>query len=188
MMPKLDGLEVCRRLKSDPALPFIPIILVHRASARRQDVVAGLDAGADEYLTKPIDQAALVARVRSMLRIKALHDQVQAQADRPRRRWNRTLEQRVAEQVSEIERVGRLKRFLSPQIAELVVVVGRRQAAGKPPPRGDRRVLRSARLHRVRRDRRAGGGHGGAAGISRGLGAHRSTSSKARSSASPATA
>ena len=81
--------------------------------------MAGLDAGADEYLTKPIDQAALVARVRSVLRIKALHDQVQAQAA-DLANWNRTLEQRVEEQVAEIERVGRLKRFLSPQVVELV--------------------------------------------------------------------
>ena len=81
--------------------------------------MAGLDAGADEYLTKPIDQAALVARVRSVLRIKALHDQVRAQAA-DLATWNRTLEQRVEEQVAEIERVGRLKRFLSPQVVELV--------------------------------------------------------------------
>ena len=67
--------EVCRRLKKDTTLPLIPIILV-TAKGSSEDVVAGLEAGADEYLTKPIDQAALVARVHSMLRIKALHDQV----------------------------------------------------------------------------------------------------------------
>jgi DNA-binding response OmpR family regulator len=118
MMPRLDGIEVCRRLKSDPALPFMPIILV-TAKTDTRDVVAGLDAGADEYLTKPVDQAALIARVRSVLRTKALHDQVQAQAAELAA-WNRTLEQRVADQVAEIERIGRLKRFLSPQIAQLV--------------------------------------------------------------------
>jgi class 3 adenylate cyclase len=121
-MPKLDGFEVCRRLKNDPAMSFIPIILV-TARAASQDVVTGLDAGADEYLTKPIDQAALVARVRSMLRVKALHDQVQAQAA-DLATWNRTLEQRVNEQVSELDRMNRLKRFLSPQIAKLVVSSG----------------------------------------------------------------
>src|ERR1700740_3611481 len=121
-MPKLDGFEVCRRLKKDPAMPFVPIILC-TARAASQDVVTGLDAGADEYLTKPIDQVALVARVRSMLRIKALHDQVQAQAA-DLAGWNRTLEQRVADQVAEIARVGRLKQFLSPQIAELIVSSG----------------------------------------------------------------
>ena len=122
MMPKLDGFEVCRRLKGDASLPFMPIILV-TAKTASTDVVEGLDAGADEYLTKPIDQAALVARVRSVLRIKALHDQVQAQAA-DLATWNRTLEQRVTDQVAEIERVGRLKRFLAPQIAELVISSG----------------------------------------------------------------
>src|SRR5580693_8336066 len=121
-MPKLDGFEVCRRLKRDPAMRFMPIILC-TARAASQDIVTGLDAGADEYLTKPIDQAALVARVRSMLRVKALHDQVQAQAA-DLATWNRTLEQRVNEQVSELDRMNRLKRFLSPQIAKLVVSSG----------------------------------------------------------------
>ena len=118
-MPKLEGFEVCRRLKKDPAMPFMPIILC-TARAASQDVVTGLDAGADEYLTKPIDQAALVARVRSMLRIKELHDQVQAQA-KDLANWNQTLEQRVNEQVCELDRMNKLKGFLSPQIAKLVV-------------------------------------------------------------------
>jgi adenylate cyclase len=122
MMPKLNGFEVCRRLKSDAALPFMPIILV-TSMADTRDVVVGLDAGADEYLTKPVDQAALMARVRSVLRLKALHDQVLAQAA-DLANWNRTLEQRVADQVAEIERIGRLKRFLPPQIAQLVVSSG----------------------------------------------------------------
>ncbi|MBV9522208.1 MAG: response regulator [Alphaproteobacteria bacterium] len=122
MMPKIDGIEVCSRLKSDATLPFMPIILV-TAKADSKDVVAGLDAGADEYLTKPIDQAALLARVRSVLRLKALHDEVQAQASELAD-FNRTLEQRVTDQVAEIERMGRLKRFLAPQIAELVISSG----------------------------------------------------------------
>lgn len=118
MMPKIDGIEVCRQLKADKSLPFMPIILV-TAKADSKDVVSGLDAGADEYLTKPVDQAALTARVRSVLRLKALHDQVQAQAA-DLATWNRTLEQRVNDQVAEIERVGRLKRFLAPQIAKII--------------------------------------------------------------------
>ena len=79
MMPKLDGIEVCRHLRSDPALPFMPIIMV-TAKGDSKDIVAGLDAGADEYLTKPVDHAALVARVKSMLRIKSLHDTVLIQS------------------------------------------------------------------------------------------------------------
>jgi class 3 adenylate cyclase/CheY-like chemotaxis protein len=129
MMPKLDGLEVCRRLKADKSLPFMPIILV-TARGETSDVVAGLDAGGDEYLTKPVDQAALVARVRSILRLKQLHDIVHEQALRLTKQseelalWNRTLEQRVSDQLAEIERMSRLRRFLSPQIAELIVSSG----------------------------------------------------------------
>ncbi len=122
MMPKLDGLEVCRRLKSDSSLPFMPIIMV-TAKADSQDIVAGLEAGGDEYLTKPVDQAALVARVKSMLRIKQLHDTVQGLAAQLAE-WNRTLERRVQEQVAQLDRLGRLKRFFSPQLAELIVAGG----------------------------------------------------------------
>jgi len=130
MMPKLD-VEVCRMLKHDPAFPFMSVILV-TARAGSKDVVMGLDAGADEYLTKPIDQLALVARVKSALRLKELHDRVAAQAA-DLAAWNRELERRVADQVRELERVGRLKRFLAPQIAELIV------------SSGDERVLESHR-------------------------------------------
>jgi adenylate cyclase len=131
MMPGLDGLEVCRRLKGDPSLPFMPLIMV-TARADSRDVVSGLEAGADEYLTKPVDQAALVARVKSMLRIKALHDTVQEQAARLETQtaeltaFNRTLEQRIQEQVTQLGRLGRLKRFFSPQLAS---------AASLPSPR-----------------------------------------------------
>ena len=129
MMPNLDGLEVCRRLKADPSLPFMPIILV-TARADSKDVVAGLEAGGDEYLAKPVDQAALVARVKSMLRIKALHDTTRELAARLEAQsaqlteLNRTLEQRVAAQLAELERVGRLKRFFSPQLVDLIVSSG----------------------------------------------------------------
>lgn len=126
MMPKVDGLGVCRQLKGDKELPFMPVILV-TARSDSKDIVAGLDVGADEYLTKPVDQAALVARVRSILRIKELHDTVHDQAKRlaaqaeELAQWNRTLERRVAGQLAEIERMRGLRRFLSPQIAELIV-------------------------------------------------------------------
>ncbi len=102
MMPKMDGIEVCRRLKGDPSLPFMPIILV-TAKAEAEDVVAGLEAGGDEYLTKPVDQKALVARVKSMLRIKQLHDTTQEQAERIEAdaarlaEWNESLQTRVAQ-------------------------------------------------------------------------------------------
>ena len=119
MMPKLDGFEVCRRLRADAAFPFTPIIMV-TAMADSKDVIAGLEAGGDEYLTKPVDHGALAARVRSMLRIKRLHDTVETLAAEVKE-WNASLERRVAEQVGELERVGRLRRFFSPQLAELIV-------------------------------------------------------------------
>ena len=118
-MPRMDGLEACRRLRSDSSVGFVPIILV-TARADSKDVVAGLEAGADEYLTKPVDQQALVARVQSMLRVKELHDRTKLQAAELAE-LNETLERRVADQVVQIERAGRLKRFLSPQIADLVL-------------------------------------------------------------------
>jgi adenylate cyclase len=129
MMPKVDGLDVCRRLKADPALPFIPVIMV-TAKTDTRDIVAGLEAGGDEYLTKPVDQAALVARVKSMLRIKALHDTVQEQAARLEAQtaqlaaWNERLQQRVEEQLAELERASRLRRFLAPQLVDLVLSSG----------------------------------------------------------------
>lgn len=130
MMPRMDGFEVCRRVKADRSLPFMPIILV-TAKSDSKDVVEGLEAGGDDYLTKPIDQAALMARVRSMLRIKALHNQVEMQKGELAA-WNRSLEERVSQQLAEIERIGRLKRFLPPQVAEAI-------------GRGDESVLKSHR-------------------------------------------
>jgi len=115
MMPEMDGIEVCRRLRADKSLPFIPIVML-TAKSEPKDVVAALEAGGDEYLTKPVDPGALVARVKSMLRIKALHDQINEQ--------NRTLEERVATQVAALERLGRLKRFFSPQVAQMIVEGG----------------------------------------------------------------
>src|SRR5437667_10411338 len=129
MMPKMDGIETVKRLKADAGLPFIPVILV-TAKADAMDVIAGLESGGDDYLTKPVDHAALSARVRAMLRIKALHDTVEAQARRLEGQaaelaaWSKTLEERVAAQVGEIERIGRLKWFLAPQIAETIVSSG----------------------------------------------------------------
>ena len=128
-MPKLDGIETVKQLKADKALPFIPVILV-TARADAKDVVAGLEAGGDDYLTKPVDQAGLLARARAMLRIKALHDTVQEQARRLEDQagelalWNTELEARVQVQLGEIERIGVLKRFLAPQLAEMIVSRG----------------------------------------------------------------
>jgi class 3 adenylate cyclase len=129
MMPKLDGIAAMKQLKADPSLPFLPVILV-TARADAKDVIAGIEAGGDDYLTKPVDQAALMARVRAMLRIKALHDTVQGQAGKLADQaaelamWNQELETRVHAQLGEIERMSTLKRFLAPQLAEMIVSSG----------------------------------------------------------------
>lgn len=119
MMPKRDGISVVRELKADPALRAIPVVLVTAKSDSR-DVVEGLDAGGDDFLSKPFEHSALLARVRSMLRQKRLHDQVQELADNLAS-WNQSLEQKVAAQVAELERVNRLRRFLPEQVANLVI-------------------------------------------------------------------
>ena len=122
MMPKLDGIETLKRLKADASLPFISVVLL-TAKADATDVNAGLDLGADDYLTKPVDHAALLARVRAMLRIKTMHDTIAEQAA-SLAEMNTTLEARVAAQVGEIERIGRLKRFLAPQVADALLAEG----------------------------------------------------------------
>lgn len=129
MMPKVDGIEVCRRLRADASVPFIPVIIIS-ARTDSEDIVAGLEAGADEYLSKPVNQTALIARVKSMLRIKELHDQSVEQSNRLKiqalelEEWNRKLEERVSEQAAHIRRISHLERYFSPQIAELIITPG----------------------------------------------------------------
>jgi class 3 adenylate cyclase/CheY-like chemotaxis protein len=119
VMPQMSGYEVCRRIRASPATAILPVVMV-TALDPAQERVKGLEAGADDFLTKPINQPELLARVRSLLRIKTLYDTVEAQA-RQLAEWNKTLEERVAEQVGQLDRMGRLKRFFSPQLADLIV-------------------------------------------------------------------
>jgi class 3 adenylate cyclase len=112
MMPGMSGYDVCRKIRENPATAMLPVMMV-TALDPGQERVKGIEAGADDFLTKPINQPELLARVRSLLRVKTLWDQL---AD-----LNRTLEGRVAEQVAQLERFGRLKRFFSPQLAEAIL-------------------------------------------------------------------
>ena len=121
LMPGMDGYEVCRRIRADAATSFLPVIMI--TASGDQEKLLATEAGADDFVTKPFDQAELLARVRSLLRIKNYHDTIERQAAELAA-WNRELEQRVATQVEELERMGRLRRFLSPQLAELVVTSG----------------------------------------------------------------
>lgn len=124
MMPGLSGYDVCRRVRADPATALLPIVLVTSLDPH-EERVKGIEAGADDFLQKPIHQAELLARVRSLLRIKSLQDEVRRQADQLRD-WNAKLEERVAAQVAQIERLGRLKGFFSGPVAEAIVSAGER--------------------------------------------------------------
>jgi class 3 adenylate cyclase len=115
MMPGMTGYEVCRRLRDNAATAMLPVVMV-TALDPGPERVKGIEAGADDFLTKPINQPELLARVRSLLRVKALHDELAE--------LNRTLEARVAAQVAELENLSRLKRFFSPQLAEAIVSGG----------------------------------------------------------------
>ncbi len=81
MMPGMNGFEVCRRLKADPATSHIPVVMV-TALDQASDRLAGLDAGADDFLTKPIDEIALLARVRSLARLRLALDELRTRAMR----------------------------------------------------------------------------------------------------------
>jgi adenylate cyclase len=122
MMPDMNGYEVLEHLKADPQLRHIPVIMIS-AVDEIESVIRCVELGAEDYLSKPFNPTLLRARVGATLERKKLHDQVRAQAA-DLAAWNQTLEQRVADQLAEIERMGRLKRFLSPQIADLVVSSG----------------------------------------------------------------
>ena len=122
MMPGLSGYEVCRRLRDDPATALLPVVLCTSLDPQ-QERIKGIEAGADDFLTKPINRPELLARVKSLLRIKTLQDEVKLQAAQIVE-WNRTLEQRVQEQVGQIDRLGRLKSFFSPQLADAIVAGG----------------------------------------------------------------
>ena len=122
MMPGLSGYDVCRKLRESPATALLPIVLCTSLDPK-EERVKGIEAGADDFLAKPINQAELFARVKSLLRIKSLQDEVKAQTAQLAE-LNAKLEGRVEEQGTQLERLGRLKGFFSPQLAEAIVTGG----------------------------------------------------------------
>jgi len=122
LMPGMSGYDVCRALRADPAHAMLPIVML-TALDEREARMRGLEAGADDFISRPVHAPELVARVRSLLRIRRLYEMVQRQAAQLAA-WNRTLEARVAEEVAHVEQLTRLKRFFSPQLAELILAGG----------------------------------------------------------------
>jgi adenylate cyclase len=122
LMPGMSGYDVCRAIRADPGLAMLPVVMI-TALEDREERVKGIEAGADDFLSKPVNPPELLARVRSLLRIRRLHETVQRQKEQLAA-WNLTLEARVAEQVGHVEKLMRLKRFFSPQLAELILAGG----------------------------------------------------------------
>jgi class 3 adenylate cyclase len=122
MMPDLDGPAVLARLKQDPERRHVPVLMIS-ALDETASVVRAIELGAEDYLPKPCDAVLLRARIGACLEKKRLRDQ-EARHALELAEWNRTLEERVKEQVAQVERLGRLKRFFSPQLAELIVAGG----------------------------------------------------------------
>ena len=133
MMPRMSGYELCQRIRGDSETAMLPVVLVTSLDPN-QERLKGIEAGADDFIPKPIQTQELLARVRSLLRIKALNDKVREQAGQLAE-WNARLQQRVDEQVRQLEGLSRLKRFLSPQLAEMIM------AGDSDPMRSHRREV-----------------------------------------------
>jgi adenylate cyclase len=121
IMPGIDGYEVCRRIRSAPETAFLPVVMI--TASGDQEKKRAIEAGADDFVSKPFDQSELLARVASLARIKRYHDTITEQAAELAQ-WNAELEARVNTQMEELQRMNRLRRFLSPQVAELVINSG----------------------------------------------------------------
>ena len=124
VMPGMDGYEVCRRIRSTPGCEFLPVVMI--TASGDQEKVRAIEAGADDFVSKPFDQGELLARVANLARLKRYHDTIERQAAELAE-WNAELESRVHAQVDELERVNRLRRFLPPQLVEVMLDAGDEQ-------------------------------------------------------------
>jgi DNA-binding response OmpR family regulator len=121
MMPPPDGLAVCKRLRAMEETAVLPVIML--TASEGSEKTTAIEAGADDFLSKPFNREELLTRIRSLLRIKRYHDTIKSQAAELRD-LNRTLEDRVQKQLEELGRLQRLRRFLSPQLADAIVSSG----------------------------------------------------------------
>jgi class 3 adenylate cyclase len=115
LMPGIDGYDLCRRLRANSATALLPVIMITSAEPQTERV-KGIEAGADDFLAKPVNWAELFGRVRRLLHVKALQDEI--------KELNARLEERVREQVAQLERLSRMKRFFSRAVAEAIVAGG----------------------------------------------------------------
>ena len=114
VMPGMTGYEVCRKIREKVETAFIPVVMVTSLDPT-EERIKGIEAGTDDFLTRPINQAELLARVRSLVRIRALHDQVQVQAAELSE-WNKTLEQRVQEQLVQLNSLLEVSQLLTSSL------------------------------------------------------------------------
>ena len=121
VMPEMDGYEVCRRIRSTPGFEYLPVVMI--TASGDQEKLRAIEAGADDFVSKPFIQGELLARVASLARIKRYQDTIERQAAELAD-WNVELEARVQAQVDELQRFNRLRRFLSPQLVDLVIDSG----------------------------------------------------------------
>ncbi len=121
LMPGIDGYEVCRRIRTTAGFEFLPVVMI--TASGDQEKVRAIEAGADDFVSKPLNQGELLARVASLARVKRYQDTIERQSAELAE-WNAQLEARVSAQVDELERVNRLRRFLSPQLVDLVIDSG----------------------------------------------------------------
>ncbi|GAA3202545.1 response regulator [Microbacterium terregens] len=121
LMPGMDGYEVCRRIRVLPGFEFLPIVMI--TASGDQEKLRAIEAGADDFVSKPFDRSELLARVASLTRVKRYQDTIERQSAELAR-WNSELEARVRAQVDELQRVNRLRRFLSPQLVDLIIDSG----------------------------------------------------------------
>ena len=157
LMPGMDGYEVCRRIRENPDTAFLPVVMVTASEAQQK--VRAIEAGADDFITKPFDQAELLARVKSLVRVKRYQDTIRSQAEELEA-WNRQLEARAESQVAELERATRPAAFPPTSDGRDGPGLWRRVVPGESPPRDRRRLLRPPGVHPVRRVQRARRDHG----------------------------
>lgn len=121
LMPDMTGYDVCRRIREEPATQLLPVVML--TSSGDQDKVNAIEAGADDFISRPFNPQELLSRVRSLLRIKEYHDTIQKQTAELAE-WNRTLEERVQSQVSQLEGLDRLRRYFSAAVADVIMSGG----------------------------------------------------------------